>query len=530
MTTVVEAEWRRLDPRMLVVTPIGMIVRLLPAFAIVLITGGGRSDPVRLISTGAAIVLIVAVGALRWRTTRYRITAERVELHSGWLRRQRRSVPRDRIRTVDLTAKLEHRLFGLSVVQVGSASGSSAEHHGLSLDAVSRAEADLLRRELLDHSPAPVAATTGAAPAEVLARLDWSWLRFAPLTFSSLAGVGVLVAAAFNVLGDLGVDPTEIGAVDDAAVRLSNGPLWAAVGVVAAIVLATAVVGALLLFTERWFGYRLTRERSGEGATLRVHRGLFTRRSLSVAERRMRGAEIVEPLLLRAGRGAQCRALSAGLARDSQGGVLQPPVPRAEAHRVASVALREPPSEITGAALRRHPRAALTRRMTRALGPAAALVVVAYLVPGPAWVGPAGLVLLPVAALIGWDRYRNLGHELTGRYLVSRQGSVARRTVALRRSGVIGWTVRQSIFQRRVGLVTLEAVTGAGSGGYEVLDLAAADAAALADATIPALLTPFLPAPADAGRASAAPGAEKTSRDLAAQGRARGAQERPDHG
>jgi putative membrane protein len=500
---LVQTPWRRLDPRMLIVTPIGMIVRLLPAFAIVLVTGGGNADPGPLIGTGVAIVLILALGVVRWRTTRYRITPERVELHSGWLRRQRRSVPRDRIRTVDLTAKLEHRLFGLSVVKVGSASGSSGDHHGLSLDAVSRAEADLLRRELLDHSAVPVTAT--APPAELLARIDWSWLRFAPLTFSSLAGVGVIAAAVFNILNDFGVDPTEIGAVDDAATRLSRGPIWAAVGVVAVIVLVTAVLGALLLFTERWFGYRLTRERSGEGATLRVHRGLFTRRSLSVAERRLRGVEIVEPLLLRAGRGAQCRALSAGLDRDAQGGVLQPPVPRAEAHRVASAALREPPSEITSAVLRRHPRAALTRRLTRALGPSIVLVVVAFvlgsLVPWLAWAGPTSLVLLPVAALTGWDRYRNLGHELTGRYLVSRQGSVARRTVALQRSGVIGWTVRQSVFQRRVGLVTLEAVTGAGAGGYAVLDLAATDAVALADAAVPALLAPFLPAPADTGRA-----------------------------
>lgn len=500
--TIVETRWRRLDARMLVVTPLSMTVRLLPAFAIFLITGGGNGDLGRLIGTLVAVVLIVGLGVIRWRTTQYRITPDRVELHSGWLRRQRRSVPRDRIRTVDLTAKLEHRLFGLSVVKVGSASGSSTEHHGLSLDAVSKAEADLLRRELLEHSPTvgaePVAPIT--APAEVLARLDWSWLRYAPLTFSSLAGVGVIVAAAFNILGELGVNPTEIGAVDDAAVRLSNGPLWIAVAVVAAIVLVTAVIGALVLFTERWFGYRLTRERSGDGSTLRVYRGLFTRRSLSVAERRMRGAEIVEPLLLRAGRGAQTRALSAGLAKDAQGGVLQPPVPRAEAHRVASAALREHPSEITGAVLRRHPRAALTRRLTRAIGPTAVLAVGAFvlgsLVPWLAWAGPTSVVLVVVAALVGWDRYRNLGHQLTSRYLVSRQGSVARRTVALQRQGVIGWTVRQSIFQRRVGLVTLEAVTGAGSGGYAVLDLAAADAVALADAAVPDLLTPFrLPTP-----------------------------------
>ena len=57
---------------------------------------------------------------------------------------------------------------------------------------------------------------------------------------------------------------------------------------------------------------------------------------------------------------------------------------------------------------------------------------------------------------------------------------------------MIGWTVRQSVFQRRAGVVTAEAVTAAGRGGYLVLDVAADDAVALADAVTPELLTPFL--------------------------------------
>ena len=111
----------------------------------------------------------------------------------------------------------------------------------------------------------------------------------------------------------------------------------------------------------------------------------------------------------------------------------------------------------------------------------------------------ASLLLFPAALLLGLDRYRQLGHELTARHLVTRQGSLVRGTVALQRDGVIGWTVRQSLFQRRAGVVTVEAVTAAGQGGYTVLDVAAADGVALADAAVPRLLTPFLlPRPEDA--------------------------------
>ena len=137
---------------MLVVHPVAGLVRLLPAFAIVLLTGR-EGDLSRVWFSLGGAALVVIFGVLRWRFTQYRITPDRVELHSGWIRRQRRSVPRDRIRTVDLTSRLEHRIFGLSVVKIGSATGGSGEHAGLALDAVSKAEADRLRRELLDRSP-----------------------------------------------------------------------------------------------------------------------------------------------------------------------------------------------------------------------------------------------------------------------------------------------------------------------------------------------------------------------------------------
>ena len=61
----------------------------------------------------------------------------------------------------------------------------------------------------------------------------------------------------------------------------------------------------------------------------------------------------------------------------------------------------------------------------------------------------------------------------------------------LQREGVIGWTFRQSPFQRRAGVVTAEVVTAAGRGGYPLLDAAADDAVTLADAVTPGLLTPF---------------------------------------
>jgi putative membrane protein len=66
-------------------------------------------------------------------------------------------------------------------------------------------------------------------------------------------------------------------------------------------------------------------------------------------------------------------------------------------------------------------------------------------------------------------------------------------------SGVIGWNVRTSFFQRRAGLVTLTATTAAGRQAYRILDVPIRDALALAEVATPGLFdavaTPAAPHP-----------------------------------
>ncbi len=472
--------WQRLDPRMLAVTPLRQLAGFLPVIAVVLVIGV-RQDVGGQVYGLLAGVLVVLAGVLRWLTTRYRITSERVELRSGLLVRSTRSVPRDRIRTVDVTAGPVHRLFGLSVVTIGTGERTEGdESRELSLDAVSAAEADRMRQRLLDRlvpgTPVPSAATE-------LAVLDWSWLRFAPLTVSSLVAVGAVAGAFGQLVGEVGADAAHLGGVRE---RLSTAPLWLGVSVFVVLVLVIAVLGSVLIFVESWWGFRLVRE---SGGTLRIRRGLLTTRSVSLEERRVRGVEVVEPPLLRVGGGARTIAVATGLGGGRS--TLLPPAPRGQAHRVSGAVLTEDPSP-TRTILRRHPLVALQRRLVRAMLPVLAGSAVLWLAPVPAWMAWVTLGLLPVTVLLALDAYRNLGHALTSRYLVTRHGAGVRDTVALQRSGVIGWTVSQSFFQRRAGLVTLTATTAAGGGAYHVFDVRTADGLAVADQAVPGLLGPFL--------------------------------------
>jgi len=144
----------------------------------------------------------------------------------------------------------------------------------------------------------------------------------------------------------------------------------------------------------------------------------------------------------------------------------------------------------------RHGPRARRRRYTRAL--LGSVVIIALLAAlwrlahWPAWPAATSLVLLPVAVLLAEDRFRGLGHALVGQVIVVRQGSLVRRRMMLVREGVIGWNLRQSLFQRRAGVVTLEATTAGGRQRYAALDVPVEVAVRLADEAVPGLLTPFL--------------------------------------
>ncbi|WP_435187103.1 PH domain-containing protein [Streptomyces sp. bgisy126] len=501
---VPEAEWRRLDPRTLFATA-----------AVLCGVAGGAGLPVALglagsrplwqalawVLAGALLLVIGGTGAdsVRLRRTRYRVGPERVDLHTGLLHLKRRSLARERIRSVDLTANPLQRVLGLVKVRIGTGEHSGGDA-ALELELVARAEGERLRRALLTR------ATGSGDPRHdgALASLDPRWIRYAPVSFVAPALGGAAAGAVMQVSEWFGAQGKVIDWIGERfdSVAIPWMILWLVL--VALAVGAVGAVGALGLWVEMWWNHRLERE---PGGTLRVTRGLLTTRSVSIEERRLRGVELVEPLGVRLCGAARVDAVATGLAEkdeDRHGDLknLVPAVPRPFADRVAAQVLREPEPP-TGAPLAAHPRAARNRRIRwalwSALTPAALLAVLGLpLTPVLLYVAAGWTaVVTPLALLLALDAHRNLGHGVSGAYLVTRSGTVRRATVALQRSGVIGWTVKQSYFQRRAGLLTLAATTAAGSGAYEILDAGRSQGLSFAAEAVPGLLTPFLE-PADA--------------------------------
>jgi len=477
-----DAEWQRLDPRMLLVHPIREVIRFLPVlivFAVARTASGGETWQL------LGIAIPIGLGVMRYLTTRFRITAGRIELQRGLLNRHVLSTPVDRVRTVDLTSSPIHRLLGLTTVRIGTGTASTSDEDRVDLDGLPLERARALREELLQTSSVDDPAAP-ASPEQPVVTFDPAWVRFAPLTGSGVVIGAAALGASSQLLQAVGFwewfDPDSV-----------DVPGVSVAVLVPVVVLAVLVVVSLLsiggYLVTNW-GFRLTRSRGA--ATWHLTRGLFTTRETTLDDDRVAGVTLSEPLGLRVARGARLSAIVTGLDRKQQGSsTLVPPGPRAVVERVAREVLDT--AEPVDTPLEGHGPRAARRRWTRALAPTALVAgagVVAVLLGAPSWL-LAGLVLLPLAALLAVDRIHSLGHALAAGYLVSRSGSLVRRRRILEVDHVIGWNLTSTWFQRRAGLTTLVATTAGGSQTVPVLDVPEEEAVRLAHAALPDLVAQF---------------------------------------
>ncbi|CAN5257205.1 PH domain-containing protein [soil metagenome] len=452
---------------MLLVHPVHEVLRQLPLLIGSVVLGSATNNPLWSL---LGLAVVVALGVARWFTTTYRIDAEEVQLRVGVLQRKVLSVPRNRIRSVQTDARVLHRLLGLTVLRVGT----GQEAHGdnaFELDAVPAGDVPQLRAILLSES-GPVTPDV-VDPTTELARWQPSWLRYSPLSMSGL----VMIAAAVGLVYQVGLgqalqrsDVVESGL--DAAQQFgvtATAVLLAVVVLLASVLLS---VGRSLLT----YGNLVLRRRTSRWSdTLQLQHGLLRVREHTYDMSRLRGGTLREPLLVRAFGGARLDAVMTGVNGAGEASLLLPPCPSATAGAVLTQLIGDP-TAVTGA-LRPHGPAAARRRWTRGLAlPAGVLVVLAALsvtVGVPGWSWWLLLVLTVGCGLLAADRVRALGHHVDSRWLVARSGSVERRRDCIATEGIIGWTVRQSWFQRRSGVATLIAATAAGTKRYVVIDVPA---------------------------------------------------------
>ncbi|MEV4749355.1 PH domain-containing protein [Streptosporangium sp. NPDC049248] len=537
----------RLSPKVLLTDPIRMLPSLFLPLAGVLFLGG--FSPGSFVWAALGVVGSVAFSAVRWVTFTYRIAGDRLELTRSLISRSVRTIPLERIRGVDVSAPPLHRLLGIAVLRIDTGAGGDDKQEG-ELDGVTVEEGERLKAVLLWHARARMArraqaretasasgpgeltaadAAEPAAPAVVrhevgdatLERvffvLPRKWLVYGPLSGSYLLTPFALVAGAVGLAfqwgGELKIDRRVVMGAGEWL--WEHPPLLTAALVL--LLLAMPVVGVVMYAVFNW-DFTL---RASEGYLI-AGRGLVTRRSVSLERRRVRGFEFVEGPAERWAGFGRAWAIVTGLGDSETRGQLLPVAPRETVLDVVGEAI----GPIT-TGLRSHPPAARRRRLFRAIFPwlvvAACATTAALLWSGLWWaLAVPALILALLGVPLGLDRYRSLGHTYDGSRLSVRSGSLRRSQAVVEKRAVVGWTLSQTWFQRRAGLLTVTAGVGAGTGGYAALDVGEAEGPAFAAEVTPTWLAPFLvsedlgrgnPLPAESSPlGSAAPG-EPSTRD-----------------
>ncbi|MCG7608425.1 PH domain-containing protein [Mycobacterium sp. CnD-18-1] len=455
---------------MLLVHPVHEVLQQIPLLigAVVLGSATGNQG-----WTIAAIGLTVAVGLARWFTTSYRIEPDEVQLRTGLLQRKVLAVPRNRIRSVSTDARLLHRMLGLTVLKISTGQEAKGDTE-FALDAVEAQQVPRLRAILLaDAEPA-----ADAPAGRQLARWQPSWLRYSPLSFTGLA----MIAAAAGVIYQAGAGAALRAPLAHYGIVVAER-LGVLVSVVAgAVVIVMASVTLSVLRSLLTYGNLVLTRRDipGKNGVLHLQHGLLRLREHTYDMRRMRGGTLREPLLVRAFGGARLDAVMTGIGGEGEASLLLPPCPAVTARTVLAELIDDP--EAVEAPLQAHGPAAVRRRWTRAVALPVLAGVALALVGVPVWVWVLWALLLGCACLMAADRARSLGHLVRDGWLVARAGSLERRRDHLDTAGIIGWTVRQTFFQRRAGVATLIAATAAGEKRYQVLDVPAEQAWSVAAA------------------------------------------------
>ncbi len=478
------SEPRRLHRAAMLIDAIRTIRRSLSAFVIpgvfFLMSRGLDTRTIALVLLGALVVAVLAAvwGFLSWRATTYEVAGGAFRLRRGVLQKNERTIPLDRVQSVDTVQGIIQRLFGVFEVRIESAGGGASEPDA-SLAALDRLSVETLRREIEGSDRPPAEEVAGPV---VLRRLGTRDLLVAGATSGQIGVAFSLIAVAFQFFDDIFPENFAERILETLAPR-SVAAIVFLVFVLGLFAWLLAIGGTILAYA----GFTLSRD----GDFLYIKRGLLERREATIPLARIQSVSMVEGALRQPFGLASLRVESAGYGEDA--GVSTTLFPLLSRKEVQGLLLEAAPEFASAPPLNALPRRALRRYVFRSTVPALLLVSVGVLVPYlvfdlAAWVFAVLFLVVP-AALHGWLRYRDAGWALERDRLVVRSRLLSRTTaVAPRRRLQWRATVRSPL-QRRAGLATFQAQVASGGGGAElqVTDLGSAAADSLVQNLAPRL-------------------------------------------
>ncbi|MGB3307516.1 MAG: PH domain-containing protein [Thermomicrobiales bacterium] len=482
-----EPEWRQLHPFSIVTTGIRYLRGLVLPVGILIISRGFSGGRVDAFFT-FGLPLIIGLGAIllsttHWLLYHYAVTNRELIIRSGIISRHERTVPLERIQSIDIEEAPLERLLGLARVRVETAATGSSEAK-IEMHSLGQADAQALRQRLIaarqrarptgpsssgahDISPATASEPVALIPekGELIRALSVRQLLLAGATSGRIGPAAALVAVAFR-FGTEFVPQSWWDRVP------WQGAAHAGIQVILALVLLFGIFAWLLAIGTTvlvYAGFELRRIHD----QLVIQHGLLDRRRRTIPVRRIQALVTVEGTLRQPFGYGELKFESAGQAgRDAgESGVLYPFVKMTEMPELIRQACPEFSLPVRQSDLNRLPPRALRRYITPgAIGVLIVGVAINAIfwrwIDGPEWWTWAIFALLPPVILLGWTEYRTAGWIVTPVHLLMQWRTVTGRfTMVTRRQRLQHRSLTANPFQRRAGLATFHTAVASGSSG-----------------------------------------------------------------
>jgi putative membrane protein len=471
----------RLHPSYIVIGAVSTLRAMALPIIIAIVTGGGFLAVTSYLFVLGIALLGVLHRAIDWWRFTYEVTPRELRVQSGVISRRERTIPLDRIQSVDINESLLQRLFGVVRVRIESAA-SGGKGADVTLDAVSRQDAAALRSELTAATRGQIATEPGAistpgSESELILRLSPARLLMTGATSGRVGPALGVLAGAFQLLQDVGSNE-----LWERAARVGENTTLNGVVVLIILLAIGAWVLAIGSTILTYAGFELRRA----GDRLLISYGLLERRRSTIPLARVQAVTISEGVLRQPFGLASIRIESAGYGKDAAAsGVLAPLIRRDEIARLLDRACPDyavDPADMTLARLpQRARRRYLGGPVFSVLALTGILIIAAALISGIPWRwGLWGLALVPVVVIWGLLRFRDAGYWLgdDDRRLVIRERRIDRLTIVTERRRLQHRSVHQNRLQRRADLATFGvAVASGGEGGRAHIMHLDADAA-----------------------------------------------------
>ncbi|MEH7223980.1 PH domain-containing protein [Bacillus sp. JJ1566] len=440
---------------------------ILPFIFIFFVGPGDGFGKYYFLGTGVVILLMLVFGILHWYRYTYRIENGELRIEYGVFIRKKRFIPIERIQTIDVSAGIIQRIFGLVKLQVETAGGGMQAEAVLT--AIKAEEANQLR-EMLSRSKTHQEEETVTQHTRFTYQITQKELL---VLASTSGGIGIVISGVLAFLSQF-AEYLPFEKVYNTIEKFVSLSILIYIIVLIALFLLIAWFVGILIMTLRYANFTVVKR----DEELFITRGLIEKKQTTIPLTRIQAIRIGENLIRQPLGYATVYIESAGGSIDKGedfSTVLFPLVKKSAIndllpHFVPDYQMHDVENYV--------PSKAKWRYMFRGMLPfvifVPAIVMLSYVFSS--W-GYLGLLLLPMGAIFGYSRYKVAGWRIEDDQLTLQFRFFSKITVLHHKKRIQSMDKKQSFLQRKKELGSVRtfiksAVTGQ---GFEVKDLQISD-------------------------------------------------------